>query len=240
MDIKIYENYTEASAEAYGFLLSVLKTNPASVLGLPTGSTPLGLYDCMKKGFAAGDLSYSEITTFNLDEYAGLQPDDPQSYLRFMNDNLFSGIDVPADRINIPSGNGSLEENCAAYDEAIYAAGGIDLQVLGLGGNGHIGFNEPGTAFELTTHIAELHQDTREANSRFFESIDQVPTKAVTMGIKNIMNARKIILIASGPQKAEAVLQTVGGKVSPDCPSSILQMHPDVTMFLDVEAAAKL
>ena len=240
MNINICSDYNEASEQAYKLLVSQLKGNPEAVLGLPTGSTPLGLYGFMKEGFSRGDFSYKKITTYNLDEYAGIDPEDPNSYIRFMMDNLFSGIDVERGNIHVPSGTGDLQQNCIDYDKGIADAGGIDIQVLGIGGNGHIGFNEPGTPFELTTHVTELHQNTREANSRFFSSLDEVPTQAVTMGIKSIMNSRKIILIAAGEQKADAVYETVHGPVTPDCPSSILQMHPDITLFLDKEAAARL
>jgi len=240
MNTIICKDYNEASDKAYKMLIHGLKNNPAAVIGLPTGSTPLKLYSCMVDGFSRGDFSYKNITTFNLDEYAGIGQDDPNSYYRFMMDNLFSRIDINKENISIPQGVGDLAENCRAYDEKIASSGGIDIQVLGIGRNGHIGFNEPGTPFEETTHIAELHLHTREANSRFFSSLDEVPSQAVTMGIKNIMNAREIILIAAGEEKAEAVYNTISGPVTTDCPSSILQMHPNLTIFIDRAAAARI
>jgi glucosamine-6-phosphate deaminase len=233
-------DYNEASKKAYDLLLEEIKLNSSAVLGLPTGSTPLGIYGCMTAGVCRGDFSYADITTFNIDEYAGLSPDDSNSYYRFMRENLFDGIDAREENINIPSGLGNLEDNCLSYDKKIEDAGGIDIQVLGIGRNGHIGFNEPGTPFELTTHIAELTNHTREANSRFFKSFDDVPVRAVTMGIRSMMNARKIIFIAAGEEKSDAMFKTVCGPVSTDCPSSILQMHPDITIFLDTAAAGRL
>lgn len=240
MNTVICTDYNEASEKAYGLLLKELRLNPEAVLGLPTGSTPLGLYQCMRSGFSGGDFSYKRITTFNLDEYAGMDSGDPNSYYRFMKENLFDSIDVQAENTNIPSGLGDLEDNCRAYDSEIETAGGIDIQVLGIGRNGHIGFNEPGTPFKLTTHIAELTDHTREANARFFDSIDDVPARALTMGIKSIMNARKIILIATGEEKADAIFSTLHGSVTTACPSSILQLHPNLTVFIDSAAAARL
>ncbi|MBI9108491.1 MAG: glucosamine-6-phosphate deaminase [Spirochaetales bacterium] len=240
MNIILCDNYDDASQKAYKLLLEELKRNSSAVLGLPTGSTPLGLYKFMTDGFSEGDFSYEDIVTFNLDEYAGLSRDDPNSYFKFMMDNLFRALDVKIENINIPSGLGELEENCRIYDKKLEEAGGIDIQILGIGRNGHIGFNEPGTPFELTTHIAELSTHTREDNSRFFTSLDEVPTKAVTLGVKSIMNARKIILIAVGNEKADALYNTIHGPVTLDCPSSILQMHPDITLFLDGAAGSRL
>ena len=237
MIIEYCKDYDDASEKAYQLLLKQIRANRKIVLGLPTGSTPLGIYKCMVNGYSAGDFSCDNITSFNLDEYAGMSHEDPNSYYRFMMDNLFSGLDVKNENINIPSGLGDLAENCRIYDEKIKAAGGIDVQILGVGGNGHIGFNEPGTPFGLTTHITDLHPETRADNARFFDSYDEVPEKAVTMGIKSIMNARQIIFIASGAEKAEAVKQTLYGPVTTDCPSSVLQLHPNVSFYIDRDAA---
>ena len=234
------ETYEQASEQVYHLLLRRLKDKPDAVLGLPTGSTPLGLYRYMADGFAAGDFNYNRVTTFNIDEYAGLDKTDPNSYYRFMEDNLFSRINIPAQQRNIPSGLGSLEDNCAAYDELIAAAGGIDIQVLAVGANGHIGFNEPGTPFESTTHIVELAEKTRADNARFFSSPADVPLQAITMGIKLMMNAREIIFIGTGAEKASAMKEMISGSVTTACPASVLQLHPNITVFLDRAAGAGL
>ena len=240
MTIEYCKDYNEASEKAYKLLLKQLKSNKKTVLGLPTGSTPVGIYNCMVKGYSAGDFSYRNIVSFNLDEYAGLAPEDPNSYYRFMMDNLFNGLDIKKDNINIPSGLGDLDKNCKDYDRKIESAGGIDVQILAVGRNGHIGFNEPGVQFGLTTHIAELSTETRADNARFFNSVEDVPGKAVTMGIRSIMNARKIIFIASGAEKAEAIRRTLYGPVSSECPSSVLQLHPNITFFIDRDAGKLL
>lgn len=233
-------SYDEASAEAYKLMLERMSTKADIILGLPTGSTPLGLYNCMANGYRRGDFDYKAVITFNIDEYAGMNRSDPDSYFHFMQKNLFEHINIPAQNVNIPSGIGDLEANCLDYDRRIAEAGGIDLQILGVGGNGHIGFNEPGTPFESTTHIISLKDETRAANARFFSSLDLVPRQAVTMGIKMMMNAREIIFIASGEEKAEAMYKTVHGEITPDCPSSVLQLHPNITIFVDQAAAARL
>ena len=236
MVIEYCNGYDDASAKAYLLLLKQLKSNKKTVLGLPTGSTPLGIYQCMMQGFSSGDFSYRDIISFNLDEYAGLSPEDPHSYYQFMMENLFNGIDINEDNINIPFGLGDLEENCINYDMRIESAGGIDVQILAVGRNGHIGFNEPGIPFGLTTHIAELSDETRADNARFFDSFEDVPRQAVTMGIRSIMNARQIIFIGSGAEKAEALRQTLFGPVTVECPSSVLQLHPNITFFIDRDA----
>ena len=184
-------------------------------------------------------MDFSQVTTFNLDEYLGLDHSHPQSYYYFMMENLFDGINVPKENIHVPSGlMKDIESECAAYDDAIAAAGGIDVQVLGIGNNGHIAFNEPCDFFPMGTHKVALTQSTIEANTRFFTSSDEVPRYAVSMG--TIMKARKILLIATGAAKADAVYGMCKGPVTPQCPASILQMHPDVTIFADEAAAAKL
>lgn len=226
--------------QAAAIYQQILKDKPDAVLGFATGSTPLDLYAQLIKLYEAGEISFVDVTTFNLDEYVGLEPTHDQSYRYFMDTNLFNHIDLDPARVHIPSGIDTDAATLAAYDEAIAQAGGIDMQLLGIGCNGHIGFNEPGTPLESLTHVVELTQNTREVNARFFESLDDVPTHAATMGIKTVMNARKLLLIALGESKADAVYQTVKGPVSSACPASVLQLHPDAVVFLDEAAASKL
>ena len=218
-----------------------IEAHSASVLGLATGSTPLGLYDRLQQMHRHG-LDFSGVTTFNLDEYLGLSGDHPASYRHYMQEHLFAGINVPKSNIHIPDGTANdVEAECAAYEKAILAAGGIDIQVTGIGHNGHIGFNEPGTEFGCTTHVVTLDESTRQANARFFDnSLEQVPRQAVTMGIKTIMQARKILLLASGKDKAEAVAGALEGSVTTRLPASVLQLHPRVVVLLDEAAAAGL
>lgn len=229
-----------AAAQAAELYEELLSRKPNAVLGLATGSTPLGLYARLRALYEAGRISFRDATSFNLDEYVGLPPTHDQSYRYFMEHNLFSHIDLPHERISVPSGLDTSADALAGYDAAIEAAGGIDLQLLGLGGNGHIGFNEPGTPFELGTHVVELTERTRRDNARFFTSIDEVPTHAATMGVKTVMHARSILLLAFGPAKAEAVRASFAGPVTPEVPASVLQLHPNVTVFCDEEAAKLL
>lgn len=229
-----------AAAQAAELYEELLSRKPNAVLGLATGSTPLGLYARLRALYEAGRISFQDATSFNLDEYVGLPPTHDQSYRYFMEHNLFSHIDLPRERISVPSGLDTSADALAGYDAAIEAAGGIDLQLLGLGGNGHIGFNEPGTPFELGTHVVELTERTRRDNARFFTSIDEVPTHAATMGVKTVMHARSILLLAFGPAKAEAVRASFAGPVTPEVPASVLQLHPNVTVFCDEEAAKLL
>jgi len=229
------EKVAELAAQKYVELLS---EKPNAVIGCATGSTPLGLYAELIRLNKKGDISFKDVTSFNLDEYVGLDGSHDQSYRYFMNHNLFEHIDIDMSRTFVPSGIDI--EAAADYDEAIKAAGGIDLQLLGIGNNGHIGFNEPGTPFGSITHKVELTESTREANKRFFASIDEVPTHAVTMGIKTVMNARKVILIALGEAKAPIIRETIKGDVTPEVPASVLQLHPDVEIYLDHAAASLL
>lgn len=230
----------EAAVRAAELYRALLRRKPDAVLGLATGSTPLGLYAQLVELYRAGEISFAQATSFNLDEYVDLPPTHDQSYRYFMEKNLFSQIDLPQARIHVPSGLDVSEAALAAYDEAIEAAGGIDLQLLGLGGNGHIGFNEPGTPFALGTHVVALTERTRRDNARFFASLDEVPTHAATMGVRTVMHARAILLLAFGRAKAEALAAALTGPVTPDVPASVLQLHPDVTVFCDKEAAALL
>ena len=238
---KVYVGDAEEIARAVADIYAaILKAKPNAVLGFATGSTPLPLYAELVRRVAAGEMSFADVTTFNLDEYVGLEPTHDQSYRYFMDTNLFNHIDVDPARVHVPSGISVDAETLAAYDAAIVAAGGIDMQLLGIGCNGHIGFNEPGTPLDSLTHVVELTQNTREVNARFFASLDEVPTHAATMGIKTVMNARSIILIATGSSKAEIVKKFIEGPVTTEVPASILQLHPFVTVFLDHEAAALL
>ena len=225
------KNYDEVSAEAFKVMKEVVANKPEAVLGLATGSSPIGLYENMIKDHKENGTSYAKCQSFNLDEYVGIDRNHSQSYWTFMHENLFHGIDLPEDKIHVP---------CEGYEKAMENVS-VDIQVLGIGGNGHIGFNEPGTPFTEETHIVDLTEKTRSDNARFFENdINKVPTQAITMGIATIMKAKKILLVASGANKADAVAAMVNGPVDPACPASVLQNHPDVVVIVDEEAAAKL
>ena len=239
--MKVYVNRPEKIAEmAAQRYVKLLNEKPTAILGHATGSTPLGLYAELAKLNKEGKMSYAKCTSFNLDEYVGLDGTHDQSYRYFMNENLFKHIDIRLDHTFVPSGLDTSAETAAAYDKAIEAAGGIDIQLLGIGNNGHIGFNEPGTPFGSITHMVELTDSTRQANARFFTSIDEVPTHAVTMGIKTVMNAKSIILMAIGKAKAPIIKETIQGPVTEMVPASVLQLHPDVEIYLDYEAASLL
>lgn len=241
MKIIIAKNKEEFDKIAADIVSQQLKDKPDSVLGLATGSTPLGLYAQLVERYNKGEIDFSKVKTFNLDEYKGLAKTHPQSYYFFMFKNLFSKINIEPENINIP--NGEVEDSakeCEEYEKKIKAAGGIDLQILGIGHNGHIGFNEPGTPFESTTSLIDLDQRTIEANSRFFDSIDEVPRQAISMGIKTIMQARKIVLMISGKDKAEIAVKAIKGPITTEVPASVLQLHPFVTVLLDQEAASQL
>ena len=232
------KNYDEVSAEAFKVMKEVVANKPEAVLGLATGSSPIGLYENMIKDHKENGTSYAKCQSFNLDEYVGIDRNHSQSYWTFMHENLFHGIDLPEDKIHVPYGN--TKADCEGYEKAMENVS-VDIQVLGIGANGHIGFNEPGTPFTEETHIVDLTEKTRSDNARFFENdINKVPTQAITMGIATIMKAKKILLVASGANKADAVAAMVNGPVDPACPASVLQNHPDVVVIVDEEAAAKL
>lgn len=232
------KDYEEASDKAFEIMKSYLK--PGKVLGLATGSTPLGLYARMVKDHKENNTSYKEIKSFNLDEYVGLPIEHPESYFAFMHRNLFDHIDIDDNNAHVPCGLGDdLEKNCREYDEMI-DNDPIDIQILGIGSDGHIAFNEPGTAFDSKTHVTDLHQSTITDNARFFDNdISKVPTQAVTQGIGTIMKAKNILLIATGSNKAKAVKDMIEGPIDEACPASILQNHQDVIVIVD-EAAASL
>ena len=241
MEIIIQERYEGVSQEAAQRIARLLEVKPTAVLGLATGSTPLGLYQELIRLHQEEGLDFSQVTTFNLDEYIGIAVDHPQSYHTFMHENLFNHINVPLENIHLPDGTSSnFEDSCAAYESRIKSAGGIDLQVLGIGSDGHIAFNEPGSSLASRTRIKTLARQTIEDNARFFDSIDDVPVFAVTMGVGTILDARQIILLANGSNKASAVAAAIEGPVSSMCTASALQTHPHATFFLDEEAASKL
>ncbi|MFO7823798.1 MAG: glucosamine-6-phosphate deaminase [Cyclobacterium sp.] len=240
MQINIFQSSQTLHQAVADEIIETVKSKSDSVLGLSTGSSPVETYKLLVKDHKENATDYRRIVTFNLDEYVGLEGDHPQSYRYFMNTHLFNQLNIPLAQTHVPLGVGDLEQNCKAYESQILAAGGIDLQLLGLGTNGHIGFNEPGTPFSSSTHVTPLLKETIEANSRFFGAREEVPTQALTMGIKTIMEARKIILLAYGSHKAAAIRDMVNGPVSDALPASILQNHGDVTLFLDEEAASLL
>lgn len=235
------KNYEELSKKAAQMIASQMILKPDSVLGLATGSTPIGTYQELVRMYGAEDIDFERITTFNLDEYHGLQASNNQSYIYFMRDKLFNHVNINKNNIHIPNGEAQdISRECSQYDRQILDRGGIDIQLLGIGRNGHIGFNEPDVKFEALTHLVELDSDTIEANARFFKSVEDVPTKAISMGIKNIMHARKIVLLACGKEKADTIHKMVYGDIVPELPASVLQLHPDVTIIVDVEAGAML
>lgn len=239
MKLIITENYDELSKRASKIIADEITRKTNAVLGLATGSTPIGTYKELVRLHKEQNLDFSKLVTFNLDEYYGLTPDNPQSYHYFMHENLFDHVNVDPKNIHIPDGTATdIESYCKQYDEEIEKYGGIDLQLLGIGPNGHIGFNEPDEKLMLNTHITDLTEETIKANSRFFDSIDEVPKKAITMGIGSIMRAKKILLLANGKGKAEIMAQLLNESVvSTKIPASLLMLHPDVTIIIDKEAA---
>ncbi len=237
--MKIYKakDYQGMSRIAANIISAQVILKPDCVLGLATGSSPIGTYDQLVEWYEKGDLDFSKVTTINLDEYKGLSPEHDQSYRYFMNHHLFDRVNIDKAKTFVPDGmEPDSEKACADYNEIIRQSGGIDLQLLGLGHNGHIGFNEPAEAFEKETHCVTLAEKTIQANKRFFASAEEVPKQAYTMGIRNIMQARKIVVVVSGIGKAEIVKQTFFGPVTPAVPGSILQLHSDVILVGDEEA----
>ena len=241
MRVVITDSYEQMGLEAAKIVAGQIYLKPNSVLGLATGSTPLSMYERLVAVHRTVGLDFSEVTTFNLDEYIGMGPDNPQSYHYFMQEHFFKHINIKPENIHIP--NGMAQDVIAEgerYEQLIAAKGGIDLQVLGIGQNAHIGFNEPDVKFAATTHKVELDEETILANSRFFNNVDEVPRYAISMGIKTIMMAEHVILLANGRNKARAVYKAVCGDVTPEAPASILQLHRDVVVILDKEAAELL
>ncbi|MGG3790117.1 glucosamine-6-phosphate deaminase [Geobacillus thermodenitrificans] len=239
MVMKVIEamDYADMSRQAARMIIQQVKEKPNAVLGLATGSTVLGVYRELVADHRQHGTSYQFVRTVNLDEYVGLGPDHPNSYRYYMNAHLFSNLDIPLDETHVPDGLAAdLGEECRRYEQLIEGLGGVDLQLLGIGRNGHIGFNEPGTPFSSMTHVVELAASTREANARFFPSLDDVPHHAITMGIATILRSRRIVLLASGAEKASALARLFEGIVSPELPASALHLHPDVTIIADQEA----
>lgn len=239
MKIIKVQSYEEGSKKAFEIVKEVLVEKKDAVLGLATGSSPIGLYKEMIQDHKENNQSYQDVITVNLDEYMGLERDHQESYYTFMHRNLFDHIDIKEENIHLPSSIGNMEENVKKYEEVL-AQYKPDIQILGVGGNGHIGFNEPGTPFNSRTHTVTLAEKTRQDNARFFNDISEVPTHAITMGIQNILEAKKIVLVAFGENKKDAVYGLVHGEISEDLPASILQKHSDVTIIVDEEAAKRL
>lgn len=240
--MKIYraKDYDAMSRQAANILAAQIIMKPDCVLGLATGSTPIGTYQHLIQKYQEGDLDFSLVRTANLDEYRGLTRDNDQSYYYFMQNNLFRHINIQMANTHIPDGtNPNSEDECKKYEDTIRRMGGVDLQLLGLGHNGHIGFNEPADEYPKETHCVDLQESTIEANKRFFASIDDVPRQAYTMGIGTIMAARRILLIVSGQDKAHILSQVLFGPVTPHVPASILQFHPHVTVVADEAALSE-
>ena len=240
MEFIIAESAQDMGRRAADRIASFVQSDPACVLGLATGTTPIGLYADLVADCKTGKLSFADVTTFNLDEYRGLAPEHDQSYRYFMKKHLFDHVDIDQARTHVPEGsNPDAEAVCAAYEQAIEEAGGIDLQLLGLGPNGHIGFNEPEDTFPKATHCVDLTESTIQANSRLFNSADEVPRQAYTMGIGTIMAAKQILLVVSGEDKADIVREVFFGPVTPKVPASILQFHPNAIAVVDEAAFSK-
>lgn len=241
MRVIVAKDYEALSRRAAILLAGQIIYKPDSVLGLATGSTPVGTYRHLVALYREGLVDFSQVVTFNLDEYYGLAPENQCSYYWFMKQHLFDHVNNHPDLIHIPDGLAEdIAAECRQYEEKIHRAGGIDLQLLGIGRNGHIGFNEPDLKFETGTHLVELDEETIQANARFFSSPELVPRQAISMGIKTIMQSKRIILLASGAEKANVVFQMIFGPIKPELPASILQLHPDVTVIADGEAASCL
>ncbi len=233
--VYVYDDYEGVSQKAFEVMEEIIKQGKVT-LGLATGSSPVGLYKRLVEANKKG-LSFKDVQTFNLDEYVGLSKNHDQSYYHFMFEQLFKHVDIDVNNVHLPKGEGSLEEVAAEY-EAMLVQNPLDIQLLGVGSNGHIGFNEPGTSFDSTVHVVRLKEETRQDNARFFKSIDEVPNFAITMGIQDIMRAKQVLLIASGKNKAVAIKEMLEGKIREDVPCTILQKHHDVIVVLDKEAAS--
>ncbi len=239
MRIIVEKDYHAMSKKAALMVASQITLKPNSKLGLATGGTPLAMYDKLIEMYREDEIDLSEVQSFNLDEYCGLAADHPNSYHYYMYDNFFKEINIKKENIHIPDGSAEdFKQECRDYEESIKKAGGIDLQILGIGSNGHIGFNEPAESLNVATEVVDLTEETIKANSRYFESKDQVPKKAISMGMATILKADRIVLLASGKNKAEAIKKTVSGKISTHEPASLLQTHPQVTIILDRDAAS--
>ena len=240
MKVIIVENYDKMSEKAGEIVTEIVKSNPLAILGLATGSTPVGLYDYLVDANRNQGISFAKVQTVNLDEYVGIDATNENSYAYFMAKNLFDRIDIDKQNTHLPNGVANdLQAECDRYN-ILLANMKQDLQVLGIGSNGHVGFNEPGTEFNSQTHVVTLSESTIKDNSRLFQDESQVPTQALSMGIKNIMNAKQILLLASGKNKAKAIKGLISGEIITDLPASILQLHPFVTVIIDKDAASLL
>ena len=241
MKIVVVKNYDELSKLGAEIIASKIKENPACTLGLATGSSPIGTYQNLVRMYEDGKISFKDVKTYNLDEYCGIERTHPQSYYYFMHDNLFNHVDIKEENTHVPyaAPGSNLDEEAKKYTAELNKTT-IDLQLLGIGANGHIGFNEPGTSFEQETFVVTLTDKTRQDNKRFFNSIDEVPTHAMTMGIANIMRAKSILMLISGTNKADTVVNLLKGKVTTDFPASVLNNHPDVTVIIDEAAYSKM
>ncbi|WP_010273478.1 glucosamine-6-phosphate deaminase [Paenibacillus senegalensis] len=241
MNVYTYSSNTQLNEAAAGLIAATLQQKPNAVLGLATGSTPIGVYEKLVEMYKEGKISFKGASSFNLDEYVGLPRDHSESYYSFMHHHLFQHIDLPEDKALIPQGNTNHpKEECTRYDQLIQEAGGIDLQILGIGHNGHIGFNEPADSLSGATHVVTLHEETRKANARFFNSIDEVPTHAITVGMAAIMKAKCILLLVRGADKADIIHKALNGPITTQCPASFLQLHPNLIVMTDSEAGRNL
>ncbi|WP_442601493.1 glucosamine-6-phosphate deaminase [Paenibacillus sp. KN14-4R] len=241
MIIHIFDSQQELNQTGAGIITALIQTKPNAVLGLATGGTPVGIYEELVKNYNLGRVSFSHVKSFNLDEYVGLPEDHPESYRSYMNHHLFDHVDIQKDQTHVPNGNAAdVDAECEEYDARMADVGQVDLQILGIGHNGHIGFNEPDRELTAGTHQVELKAETRQANARYFPSMDDVPTHAITMGVGSIMKAKSIILIVRGADKAEIVKRALYGPITTDCPASLLQTHPNLIVLVDKEAGRAL
>ena len=241
MKVIVTNSYDETCAVIANMIKELVNAKPDAKLGLATGGTPVPIYKKLIEMNKAGEVDFSRVLTVNLDEYCGIPGTHDQSYRYFMDTNLFDHININKENTSVPCGTAEdLQAECERYEQLVEQTGGVDIQLLGIGNNGHIAFNEPCEEFPEKTHVVDLTQNTIEANARFFESMDQVPKKALTMGIGTIMKAKKIVLLANGPKKAQTIYDTVYGPITPKVPASVLRLHPDVTIFVDEEAGALL
>ncbi|MEF3354528.1 glucosamine-6-phosphate deaminase [Paenibacillus sp. GYB006] len=234
MNIRTFDQEKELNTTGAELIASLLQSKPKAVLGLATGSSPVGIYNELIDMYNRGLVSFASASSFNLDEYVGLPVNHPESYRSFMNEKLFNHVDIKLENTHVPDGNApDLDAECAHYEQLLNDHGPVDLQLLGIGHNGHIGFNEPGVSLTGSTHVVDLKEETLKANARFFPSIDDVPKQAMTMGVASILKAKQIVLIARGEDKAEIIRTALTGPITTECPASLLQCHPNVTVLLD-------
>ena len=234
MNIRIFDQEKELNTTGAELIASLLQSKPKAVLGLATGSSPVGIYNELIDMYNRGLVSFASASSFNLDEYVGLPVNHPESYRSFMNEKLFNHVDIKLENTHVPDGNApDLDAECAHYEQLLNDHGPVDLQLLGIGHNGHIGFNEPGASLTGRTHVVNLKEETLKANARFFPSIEDVPKQAITMGVASILKAKQIVLIARGEDKAEIIRTALTGPITTECPASLLQCHPNVTVLLD-------